>query len=183
MNTHTIARSLFFLVVATGALVAGCASSDPEPNVVLAEDISLERSRVIAVLDKLHESAAKAALAEYMSCYAPDAIFLGTDASERWNMTEFSLFCKHYFEQGKGWKYTSIVGRRFVHIAQEGKSAWFDEALWNEKYGACRGSGALRKSVDGWQIVQYNLTMTVPNALAEKVAQMTRDLKPAGEKP
>ncbi len=167
-----------------GALLAGCSSNGSKPDVVLAEDISIERSRVIAVLDKLHDSAAKAALTDYMRCYAPDAIFLGTDATERWNMTEFSLFCKHHFvERGVGWKYTAIGGRRFVHVAQEGKSAWFDEALWNEKYGECRGTGVMRKTLDGWQIVQYNLTMPVPNALAEKVSQLTRELKPAGERP
>lgn len=167
-----------------GATLAGCSSGPDKDKVVVAEDISIERSRVIAVLDKLHDSAARAALTEYLGCYAPDAIFLGTDATERWNMTEWELFCKHQFvEKGTGWKYKVIGGRRHVFVAQEGKSAWFDEALWNEKYGECRGSGVLRKSLDGWQIVQYNLTMPVPNALAEKVSQMTRELKPAGEKP
>ena len=28
-------------------------------------------------------------------------------------------------------------------VAADGKTAWFDEMLWNETYGTCRGTGVL----------------------------------------
>ena len=59
--------------------------------------------------------------------------------------------------------------------------AWFDEKLENAKLGLCRGSGVLIK-VDGqWKVKQYNLTMLVPNEIAEKIASMSREEpKPPG---
>jgi len=46
--------------------------------------------------------------------------------------------------------------------------AWFDELL-DTWMGACRGSGVLRKTSDGWKIAHYNLALTVPN---EKMNQV-----------
>src|SRR4051812_38120578 len=61
---------------------------------------------LIEVLDALHNSASKADAAKYFALFAPDAVFLGTDATERWTVDEFKAFAKPYFDQGKGWTYT-----------------------------------------------------------------------------
>ena len=39
-----------------------------------------------AVLDQLHAAAAKADGPTYFGLYTPDAVFIGTDATERWSL-------------------------------------------------------------------------------------------------
>ena len=48
-----------------------------------------------------------------------------------------------------------------------GAGAYFDELLDNAKLGLCRGSGILAKKGDDWKVLQYNLSIPIPNALAE----------------
>ncbi|MXX97361.1 MAG: nuclear transport factor 2 family protein [Rhodothermaceae bacterium] len=44
--------------------------------------------------------------------------------------------------------------------------------LVNEKYGEVRGTGALVLQDDSWRIVQYHLTVPVPNDLLGTVVEM-----------
>jgi hypothetical protein len=129
------------------------------------------------VLDDFHDAAAKADGPRYFGHFAPGAVFLGTDASERWTLEEFRVFADPYFEKGKAWTYTPLER----HVGIEGAAAdvaWFDEKLDNAKIGLCRGSGALVK-IDGvWRVKQYNLTMLVPNEIAEQVAKMATQAAP-----
>ncbi len=125
------------------------------------------------VLDALHDAAARAEEERYFALFAPDAVFLGTDATERWSVEQFRAYAHPIFSKGRGWMYS--VERRFVGFGPEGRTAWFDESLTNAKLGVCRGSGALVKGDDGaWRIVQYNLTIPVPNELAEEVVKRIR---------
>ncbi len=142
-------------------------------------DFTAERRSVAATLDAFHASAAKADLAAYSACFAPDLVFLGTDPKERWNNAEFTAFAKSHFDQGKGWTYTLVPGSRTVTVDQPllgagVTTAWFDEMLENESYGRCRGSGVLRKIGGRWLVSQYNLAFSVPNEVAEKVVQLNR---------
>ena len=57
--------------------------------------------------------------------------------------------------------------------------AWFDETVGNEHYGACRGSGVLRREADGWRVAQYNLTIPVPDDLVPELVAKIRDMRPA----
>ncbi|MFT6901627.1 MAG: hypothetical protein ACJAXS_001820 [Colwellia sp.] len=41
--------------------------------------------------------------------------------------------------------------------------------LENKSYGMCRGSGLLINTENGWKILQYNLSIPVPNAIALQV--------------
>jgi hypothetical protein len=144
---------------------------------------------IAVVLDSFHDAAAKADEDRYFNLYAPDAVFLGTDAKERWTLEEFRGFAHPYFAKGKAWTYLPIPGTR--HISIEGKDhdvAWFDEQLENAKLGICRGSGVLVKVGNDWKVKQYNLTILVPNEIAEKVAAMgleeiKREKKAAPKKP
>jgi ketosteroid isomerase-like protein len=136
---------------------------------------------VSRVLDALHEAAAEADFDRYFGLYAEDAIFLGTDATERWTRADFMAYAKPYFDQGRGWTYT--MTERHVSISDDGNTAWFDERLDNASLGECRGSGALVK-VDGeWMVVQYNLTIPIPNALASDVVEQIRDHSTAPPSP
>lgn len=128
---------------------------------------------VSRVLDGWHKAAAAADEARYFGYAAPDFVFLGTDASERWDLASFRAFSHPYFAKGKAW--TFIPHDRHVNFSPDGNVAWFDEKLDSATYGECRGSGVLRRIHGDWKIAQYNLTIPLPNALAKTVVQMIRD--------
>ena len=92
-------------------------------------------------LDRLHQMASQANFDVYFALYAPDAVFIGTDAGERWTISEFKAYAEPHFSAGRGWTYQTIER----HIMGEGAVRWFDELLWNEKLGPCRGSGVMVK--------------------------------------
>jgi ketosteroid isomerase-like protein len=125
---------------------------------------------IVQVLDDWHRAASAADGARYFGHMAEDSVYLGTDASERWTLPAFRAFCEPYFARGVGWTYEP----RERHVAVAGRLAWFDERLWNEKYGECRGTGVLREEGGEWKIVHYSLTFPVPNELAGEVIQLIR---------
>ncbi len=127
---------------------------------------------VSKVLDTLHDAASKADGARYFALFTDDAVFMGTDASERWTIDAFKAFAKPYFDKGTGWTYTKK--ERHIDVDDKAGYAWFDELLDNAAYGVCRGSGVLRKTTDGWRVVQYNLTIPIPNALAQDLVARIR---------
>ncbi|WP_187276626.1 nuclear transport factor 2 family protein [Parahaliea maris] len=130
-----------------------------------------------AVLDRFHNAAAESDFVSYREQMTDDIVFLGTDATERWQGDTFFDFARPYFEQGRGWTY--IPRERRIDIAPSGDVAWFDELLDNQKLGLCRSSGLLLRTTDGWKIAQYNLSMPVPNAMAERVAREIQGEPPA----
>ncbi|GJQ29521.1 MAG: hypothetical protein HBSAPP03_14050 [Phycisphaerae bacterium] len=127
---------------------------------------------VSAALDDFHDAAAKADEVRYFGHFAPDAVFLGTDATERWTLEQFRAFATPYFQKGTGWTYTKV--RRTVTIAPGGDCAWFDEVVHNAKYGECRGTGVLVRTDGAWRIAQYNLTKPVPNDLMDELLALMR---------
>ena len=137
-----------------------------------AQAQSQEEQRISRMLDDLHDAASKADFDRYFGLYAPDAIFLGTDATERWTRDAFMAYAKPYFDRGRGWTYVMI--ERHIFIAHDGATAWFDERLDNTSLGETRGSGVLVKSNGRWQVTQYNLTIPIPNALAGEVVARIR---------
>jgi ketosteroid isomerase-like protein len=130
------------------------------------------RKQVDLVLDGFHDAAAKADKDRYFGFLSKDAIFMGTDARERWTKKEFLQYATPYFDKGKGWTY--ISKNRHVMFSTDGNFAWFDEHLLNEKYGELRGTGVLRKQNRIWKIVHYSLVFTIPNEVAGKVTQLIK---------
>lgn len=120
---------------------------------------------VNAVLDDWHKAAAQADEARYFGHFTPDAVFLGTDATERWTRDEFRAWAKPYFSKGKAWSFTSVS--RHVSFSRDGAVAWFDEALFTPNMGPARGSGVLVKDGGTWKIAQYNLSIPIPNDLMD----------------
>ena len=59
-------------------------------------------------------------------------------------------------------------------FSADGKLAWFDEKLDNEKYGRVRGTGVLRLTDEGWKLVQYSLSFPIPNDITLAVAEIVR---------
>ena len=135
---------------------------------------SVDEAAVGEVLDALHQAASDANFDRYFALYAREFIFLGTDATERWDRAQFMEYARGPFSQGRGWTYTML--ERHVHVAPVGQVAWFDERLNNANLGETRGSGTLVKEDGEWKISQYNLTIPVPNALATEFVSKIRDM-------
>ena len=129
-----------------------------------------EEAVVAAVLDDFHEAASKADGDRYFNHFAENAIFLGTDITERWTLEEFKAYALPYFDQGRGWTY--VPQARHIYFSPDGNTAWFDEIVRNERFGDTRGSGVLVKEADQWKVAQYHLTLPIPNALIYKVVEM-----------
>jgi hypothetical protein len=142
------------------------------PVATYAKGIPSAVSQVEQLLDEFHRSASAADGAKYFSMFAPEGVFIGTDASERWTVAEFKAYADPYFSKGKGWTYKPM--KRNVEIASGEHFAWFDEILENASYGTCRGTGVLRKIDGRWKIAQYHLTIPVPNELADALVSMIR---------
>ena len=131
-------------------------------------------TEIAAVLDRLNEASSDGDGATYFSLFTPDARFIGTDATERWSLTEFRAYAQPVFARGRGWTYTPSA--RVITIAPiECRCvAWFDEELENASYGQTRGSGVLRLTPDGWKIEQYVLSFAIPNEKADAVVAAVR---------
>jgi len=137
-------------------------------------DQTLAARAVSQVLDDFHAAAAAADEARYFGHLEERSIFLGTDATERWDKAAFLAFARPYFSQGKGWTFTPRD--RHVDFAAGGAVAFFDELLDSASYGECRGTGVLEKTASGWKILQYHLTIPVPNEIAKEVVGQIRKL-------
>jgi len=129
-------------------------------------------SAVRALLDRFHAAAARADGADYFACLAADAVFLGTDAKERWSVPQFRAYCEPYFAKGRGWTYAAT--ERHVTLSRDRATAWFDERLQSASYGEVRGSGALRRDGERWRITQYVMSLPVPNELASGLIEKIR---------
>ena len=122
---------------------------------------------VASVIDGWHAAAASADEEKYFSYFTPDAVFLGTDGTERWTRDEFRKWAHPYFAKGKAWSFRSTA--RWISFSPDRTVAWFDEALDTPNLGPCRGSGVLRSTPSGWKIAQYNLSIPIPNDLSLEV--------------
>ena len=134
-----------------------------------AEDY--KNDEINALLDGLHQDAHEGNFQSYFDRYTSDAIFLGTDKTERWSIEEFKAYAKPAFADGNGWSY-SVVERNWEGV---GDTRWFDEILFNEKLGHCRGTGVVQLIEGEWKILHYALTMLVPNAIAAEVGAQTQE--------
>ena len=130
-----------------------------------------QNTNVDALMDGLHRDAHEANFNDYFARYTPDAIFLGTDKTERWTIAEFKDYAEPAFADGHGWTYT-VVERNWEG---NGNTRWFDEILFNKKLGHCRGTGVVKLQEGEWKIAHYALTMLVPNEIAADVGLQTQE--------
>src|ERR1700704_6387750 len=114
---------------------------------------------VASALDDFHDAAARADEGRYFAHFASGGVFLGTDATERWDVAAFRAYAHPHFAKGKAWSFRA--GRRSVTVS--GDRAWFDEDLETQNLGPARGSGVLSLQGGKWLIEQYVLSITVPN--------------------
>ena len=137
--------------------------------VQLSVQASETQTQISLALDNFHQAASDANQQQYFELLTDNAVFIGTDATERWDKNAFIAFAKPYFDKGKGWTY--IPRNRHVTLSGSGQVAWFDEMLDSQSYGECRGTGVLELTENGWKISQYHLTIPLPNELAKSVVK------------
>jgi ketosteroid isomerase-like protein len=168
MNSrHSLSAVISAALGSTNLLKATVVSLALLPAMSLADN---QRAAIDALIDGLHQDAHEGNFHTYFDRYTPDAVFLGTDKSERWTIDQFKVYAEPAFEDGHGWTY-SVKERNWEG---EGSTRWFDEVLLNEKLGHCRGTGVV-ELIDGeWKIAHYALTMLVPNEIAAEVGAQTQ---------
>ncbi len=150
-------KNLFLAFHLTCVLLAGAAQS-PTPG-----------QQVAAVLDAWHHAASVADEEHYFNHFAPDGIFMGTDPGERWTVSQFRIWAAPHFARKKAWSFTPRD--RHIQFSPDRKIAWFDEMLDTPNLGVCRGSGVLVRLGAEWKIEQYNLSIPIPNALADSIVK------------
>jgi ketosteroid isomerase-like protein len=121
-----------------------------------------------------HMAASNADATTFFESMAEDAVYIGTDATERWTKSEFVTFAKPYFDRGKAWDFKPRD--RDIHVTSDGQSVWFSELL-DTWMGVCRGSGVLVKTGKGWKLQQYHLSVTVPNAIIKEFITLVDDFE------
>ncbi|MEO1583737.1 MAG: nuclear transport factor 2 family protein [Planctomycetota bacterium] len=123
------------------------------------------------LLETMHE-ASQTADTSYFDLFTDDAVFFGTDQWERWTKPEFEALYRPYMESGRGWYFR--VRNRHIDIQPAGDTALFDEFLFSESFGPCRGSGVARLADGEWKVVRYHLDITIPNGAIDEVVPTIR---------
>lgn len=189
---RVVAAPLTLVFFSLAPLVAGCSSASPppcEPSAATppaaaagpARSAAEAEKQVAAVLDDWHDAAARADETRYFGHMTEDAVFMGTDAAERWDKKAFRAYASPHFAKGKAWRFRAA--RRVIVIGAGGEVAWFDEDLETEKLGPSRGTGVLVRAAEGWKIAHYNLTVPIPNDRFDAVKSVLAapPRAPAGE--
>jgi len=105
-------------------------------SMVLFASIACAQTPADAVLDDWHKAAAAADEARYFSHFAPNGVFLGTDASERWTVSEFRAYAKPHFDRKKAWSFQP----HDRHIAFSPIDQWLGlTRLWTHRISVPRG--------------------------------------------
>jgi hypothetical protein len=138
-------------------------------TIVFSQKSESDKNDINTTLDNWHKAAANVNFNDYFSVLTDDSIYIGTDATENWNKTQFEAFAKPYFDKGKAWSFTAL--ERHVYFSKDGKMAWFDELL-NTQMKLCRGSGVMVKIKKKWYIKHYVLSMTIPNDTTNDVVKI-----------
>ena len=132
-----------------------------------------EKEVINTMLDAWHKSASDSKYDSYFDAMTAESVFIGTDASENWNKTDFEAFSKPFFDRGKAWDFKPL--KRNIYVSSGEDFAWFDELLgtW---MGVCRGSGVLSKTDNNWKIEHYVLSVTIPNTHITDVIAIKKEM-------
>ena len=140
-------------------LVFFIACQNPIKEISSTEKDALKKE-INSSLNNWHKAASEANFEGYFGVMDSISIFIGTDASENWDLNKFKSFSKPYFDKGKAWSFETL--ERNVYVNDSGNFVWFDELL-NTWMATCRGSGVLEKKENSWKIKHYVLSVAIPN--------------------
>lgn len=140
------------------------------------KDAAKDKQLIAAMLDSFNVAAGKANYRAYFNFYTSDAIFIGTDATERWDKTQFMVWAKPYFDRGRAWNFKAL--ERHIYLNAKGDLGWFDELLQTQMK-ICRGSGVVVKQGNTWKVQQYVLSMTIPNSKVDSIVRIKAPIEDA----
>jgi ketosteroid isomerase-like protein len=158
--TSTLSKPVIIIACIT-LFFAACTSNKP--------NATNDEKQITAMLDSFNAAAAKADFNKYFNYYTDDAIFTGTDATERWDKKAFMAWAKPIFDKGHAWNFTAL--ERHIYFDKTGSLAWFDELL-NTQMKICRGSGVVIKQDNDWKVQQYILSTTIPNEQLDSIVKI-----------
>ncbi|MEH6658651.1 nuclear transport factor 2 family protein [Leeuwenhoekiella marinoflava] len=138
----------------------------------LAQQRDKAEMAINSQLEKWHKAAADADFDAYYDLMTEDAVFIGTDADENWQLDQFKAYAKPYFDKGKAWSFTTL--ERTIYHPKKSKITWFDELL-DTQMGICRGSGVMRLDGKEWKVQHYVLSIAVPNENVSEVTQIKKE--------
>lgn len=128
-----------------------------------------QKEAITTVLNNWHKAAAAGQFDTYFGLMTSDAVYIGTDPTENWQLKEFKAFAKPYFDRGKAWDFTPLS--RNIYFSPDKKTAWFDELL-DTQMKICRGSGILQLQNGHWKIAHYVLSIAIPNDNTDEVVKI-----------
>ena len=108
-------------------------------------------------LDALYSAGDSGDLDGFLSLLTVNAVFIGLDSTGRLQGQPLRAFISENFSRGTPWKYHS--SNRETTVSNDGSVAWFDESLDHDALGMGRGSGVLVRTIEGWQVTQYNISV------------------------
>ena len=157
------------LIILFILVVTACNSNDKIEEAVSVED---DKKEINLRLENWHKAAANADFDSYFTLMTSDAVFIGTDATENWQLDTFKAYSKPYFDKGKAWSFTAI--ERNIYFSDDQKIAWFDELL-DTQMKICRGSGIMKLENKEWKIAHYVLSIAIPNENASEVILLKKE--------
>jgi hypothetical protein len=155
------------LILAVCLFLSGAAAHARAPI-----DATVKR-QVDSFVNEWHDDAAHARLA-FFDKMAKDGVYIGTDKSELWSRDEFKVWASRFFERKSAWAFKPL--KRNVYASGDKSMIWFDEQL-DTQMGVCQASGVIRKTATGFEIVHYQLSVAVPNAVGGKVTALIKDFE------
>ena len=126
------------------------------------------------LMDNWHKAAATADEDIFFGSMTKDAIYIGTDASERWLRDELKEWSKKFFDRDSAWNFTAK--ERNITFSEDGQIAWFDELL-DTWMGVCRSTGVVSMTDDGWKLKYYHLSMAIPNEVVNDYLKILEESK------
>jgi ketosteroid isomerase-like protein len=184
MTRLRIALAVALLIPLLGSAQERILPPAADPATTTRTGWNRDTSAIAAIdytLNQLHDAAAKADARRYFSLFTDDAIYIGSDAAERWTLKQFRAYAEPYFNKGTGWTYKPRSRNVVIADVPCRCVAWFDELLDSESYGTSRGTGVLVRKNGSWKISQYALTFPIPNDLANDMTAKIRSFE-AGKK-
>lgn len=133
---------------------------------------SPQKKEIVKFIEKWHIAASEAKLDTYFDMMSENAIYIGTDANERWTKKEFYQFCEPHFLKGKTWDFKPFD--RQIYYSDDLQTIWFDELL-NTWMGVCRGSGVIIMENDKLKISHYHLSVTIKNEKVNEFLQINQE--------
>jgi hypothetical protein len=143
----------------------------PHPGLLRVPCVPCQRRRRRAA--RFRRRAANARQA-YFEKIAPHGIYIGTDKTELWNREQFKAWSKRFFDRKSAWTFKAT--KRNVYVSADRKFIWFDELL-DTQMGVCQASGVMRKTDKGFEIEHYQLSLAVPNEVADQVTKVIKEFE------